>query len=216
MVRFEQRYGGLWYRAIGENGLEGDPVFHETAFGLAISAGIIDGDWTWPVHVLLDGRTMMDLGQRIPPGVIDFSVEQRIESHALLAEVRSWPHQVFQFSLAPSIELETGAVQSPPLVPEATGPANRWWADEHRAIHASLHSWWGLETWTVRCFARDAAGLADLAQLSVQVFVDAVTPDKTWCSLCGRFVQSDVPCPMPPDAGTTNTPVASAVSTPSA
>jgi hypothetical protein len=191
MIRFEQRYGGLWYRAIGangmEHGLEGEATLYETDLGLALP-GIVDGDWTWRVNVLTDGRTMMDLGRGIPARIIDSNVEQRIESHALLSEVRQWPHRVFSLNGVTQTVREALGDDLPPVVPEATGPANRWWFDGHHAVFAMLRSWWNpassarqegtpREIWTIWCFARDANDLAEAA-------ADLRQRERTWCILC--------------------------------
>jgi hypothetical protein len=72
-----------------EYGLDGDPTGYPTPLGLAF-AGILDGDWTCGVDVLTDGSTAMAPG-RWPHRVIDRSVDQRLEKHALLVSVRHWP-----------------------------------------------------------------------------------------------------------------------------
>ena len=117
----------------------------------------------------------MELGREIPPRVIDSSIEQRIESHALLAEVRSWPHQAFSLTLPAHTEPQVCGNNVPPPRPEATGPANRWWFDGDRAVFAMLRSWWRRpgpsaqdsappDIWTVWCFARDTADLAEATE----------------------------------------------------
>lgn len=198
MIRFEQRYGGLWYRAIGtngmEHGLEGEATLHETDLGLALP-GIVDGDWTWRVNVLTDGRTMMDLGRAIPARIIDSSVEQRIESHALLSEVRQWPHRIFSLTAATQAVPEVQGDDLPLPVPEATGPANRWWFDGDRAVFAMLRSWWNRarsarqegtpqEIWTIWCFTRDSSDLAEATRCLGRAVADLSQLEQTWCTLC--------------------------------
>lgn len=211
MIAFERRYGGLWYRAIGSNGIEhgldAEATLYETELGLSLPA-ILDGDWTWRVSILTDGRTMMDLGRGIPPRVIDSSVEQRLEHHAMLAAVRTWPHQLFSLTLAPYAEPEVrmlGVDWLLSAVPEATGPANRWWFDGKSAMYAHLSSWWGrpgragdraspAETWTIWCFSRDVGELAEIADRLKRAVVGMVQPEETWCMLCSRSVAAGSLC----------------------
>ncbi|MCP3785104.1 hypothetical protein NLX85_17180 [Micromonospora sp. A3M-1-15] len=72
-------------------GLDGEATGYQTEYGWAF-AGIVDGDWTWAVDVLAGGRTAMAPG-KASYRVIDRSVDQRLEKHALLADVSYWPHQ---------------------------------------------------------------------------------------------------------------------------
>jgi hypothetical protein len=147
MAEFEQRFGGLRSTILRERengmeyGLAGDYTIIQTGFGPAFR-GILDGPQTWPLYVLHDGRTLMRLRSPIPDRVIDSSVIQRIESDALLAMAGRWAHHRYTFTVASGAEpaVDTGAF--PPAVPEATGPAKRWWFDGDRAVFLRLRSWW--------------------------------------------------------------------------
>jgi hypothetical protein len=77
-------------------------TIYQTGFGPAFR-GIMDGAWTTPLYILHDGRTLVRLGGQVPDRVIDSSVVQRIESHALLAVAGRWPHH--RYILAIVIEL---------------------------------------------------------------------------------------------------------------
>ncbi|MGW2893156.1 hypothetical protein ACWDAO_00610 [Streptomyces sp. NPDC001212] len=65
------RYGGLWYPNTSCSpdwnamkyglGLDGEPPVRESPFGRLTPSACIDGDWTWDVDLLLDGRTMIGL-----------------------------------------------------------------------------------------------------------------------------------------------------------
>ena len=136
IVGFEQRYGGLWYRAFGDNGieygLEGGTTLYETDLGIALPA-ILDGDTTARMYLLPDGRTTVWTGRGNPSMVIDSSLQQRIENHALVAESRSWPHQVFSLTCALHAGPGLLADQLPPPVPEASGPANLWLRSQLRS-----------------------------------------------------------------------------------
>jgi hypothetical protein len=130
MVRFDHRYGGLRYRVVGSNnmeyGLDGEPIGYQTPHGMAFAA-ILDDDWTWPVDVLLDGRTAMGPG-RWPQRVIDRSVDQRLEKHSMLASVRRWPHQTFAVTTPTEVSPIVHEAVVPPLVYEATADYHRaWW-----------------------------------------------------------------------------------------
>jgi hypothetical protein len=77
-----------------EYGLDGEVRTAETPWGRAF-AGVLDGSWTWSLDVLADGRTAMAPGTW-PYLIIDRCVDQRLEAHALLAEVRGRPHRTFE------------------------------------------------------------------------------------------------------------------------
>jgi hypothetical protein len=122
LVRFEERYGGLWYPNTGysprcngmEYGLDGDPLIMESPFGWLIPSACVDGDWTWGVDLLFDGRTMIDLGSGNEPFLVDRDLPQRIEHHAQRALVHDWPHTAFHW------ETQTGAepaLAARPLIP---------------------------------------------------------------------------------------------------
>lgn len=209
MIGFEQRYGGLWYYILGGNGMEhglgGEATLHETESGLALRS-ILDGSWTARLDVLTDGRTMMSLGRGLPAVVIDRSVEQRIEGHALLAEAGLWPHRMFALSVPAGSEPELSASRDalPPLADEATGPADRWWFGGDRAVLLRLRAWShrpkaGGDTrftdrWSVWCFTRDAGELAGAADRFSRAFVGAAQLEEDWCTLCGRSVAAGESC----------------------
>ncbi|MEU8185463.1 hypothetical protein AB0B85_14625 [Micromonospora sp. NPDC049044] len=187
-VAFEQRYGGLAYRLRTngnhmEYGLDGEAYFRWTAEHGWMFPAAVDGDWTWGVDVLLDGRTAMAPGEW-PYRLIDSAVQQRLEKHALLAEVRLWPHVTLTYeteTLVPPTVTVTGV----PEVPEATGPADRWWYDGEVAAHLSLRGWpAGTDHWVLRCFSRARAGLSGVLDR-----LSAVGELDDWCSICGRALQ---------------------------
>jgi hypothetical protein len=74
MIRFEDRYGGLWYRLLSSNGMEhgldGEATAYPSADGWSFP-GIVDGDQTWAVDILLDERTVMTLAGQ--PRIINSS-----------------------------------------------------------------------------------------------------------------------------------------------
>ncbi|GAA1555821.1 hypothetical protein GCM10009827_090770 [Dactylosporangium maewongense] len=200
LVRFEASYGGLWYRVIGgnpmEHGLDGEVEVHDTPLGPAFT-GILDGAWTWPVDVLLDGRTALDLGSW-PFRVIDRSVEQRIEKHALLVEVKGWPHRTYTCRTPPRVAPVADERLLPPAVPEASGPADLWWRDDDTAVEATLHAWGGgQDLWTVRHFGR-VLHLAHHADPIVYAAMGHETVPATWCILCSEPVAPERMCPPPP------------------
>ncbi|GIH08322.1 hypothetical protein Rhe02_63890 [Rhizocola hellebori] len=196
MVRFEQRYGGLFYRVIGGDGMRyglgGEASCYHTSLGLAFG-GIFDGDWTWRVNVLLDGSTAMRPGYW-PDRIIDRSVNQRIEKHALLVEVRGWFHRTFQCATPSHVFPVANEEGLPPAVPEATGPAELWWADKDVAVQATLSSWppeW--DRWTVRYFARTLQQAAD-ANPTVYRAMGHETIPAVWCILCSDVVAPGTTC----------------------
>lgn len=141
-----QQFGGLWYSILRdrENGMEyalEECTVFQTGFGPAFG-GIMDGAWTWPVDILHDGRTLMRLGGHISDRVIDSSVIQRIEGHAQLSVAGHWPHHRYSLAVPAGTEPTVNAGAFPPVVPEATGPASRWWFDGDRAVLLRLKRWW--------------------------------------------------------------------------
>lgn len=212
LIDFEERYGGLWYYVLGgkgmRHGLEGRATLHETDFGVAVP-GIFDGDWSWPVDVLTDGRTVMRLGRDTLTRRIDDSLDQRIESHALLAEVVRWPHRIFSFTLPFSPDPRLGADQVnadrlPAPVPEATGTTSCWWFDGEHAVFIRLRAWWRrhkvpgestfVDSWAVWCFTRDGAELDEAAERYRSAITGAVELDQDSCMLCLRSVEAGEHC----------------------
>jgi hypothetical protein len=196
MVRFEERFGGLSYSVLGRNkmeyGLDGDISAERTPLGPAFG-GVVDGDWTWGLDVLLDGRTAMEPG-RWQYRVIDRSVMQRIERHALLVEVRGWFHRTFECLTPPHVWPITDERRLPPAVPEATGPAESWWSGSGVAVQATLKGWPPeRDLWTVRYFARKLQWTAD-ANPTVYAAVGHETVPATWCSLCTETVLPGTTC----------------------
>jgi len=189
MVAFERRYGGLSYPLIVGNameyGLDGDVTAYPTADGVAF-AGILDGDWNWAVDVLPDGRTAMAPGAW-SSRIIDRTVDQRLEKHALLAAVRRWPHRAYECFTPVGVPPGVRAELLPPPVPEASGPADRWWFDDAIAVQLTLHGWPPrLDHWIVRVFA-PAGGLLSGADAAVRAALHGqrATP-AGWCELCVR------------------------------
>lgn len=196
VVRFEERYGGLSYTVLGGNdmeyGLDGDLAGYHTPWGRAFG-GILDGDWTWDLGVLLDGRTVMEPG-RWPYRVIDRSVTQRLERHALLVEVRGWFHRSFECLTPPHVGLMADESPLPPPVPEATGPAELWWSGRDIAVQATLSGWPPEgDRWTVCYFARTTRQVAD-ADPTVYAAVGHETAPALWCAVCSRPVASGMTC----------------------
>jgi hypothetical protein len=202
MVRFEERYGGLWYPVLGPNGMEhgldGEPVGYRSPLGLAFT-GIVDGDWTWPVDVLADGRTAMGPG-RWPYRIIDRSVDQRLESHALLLTVSGWFHRTFTSYTPHDVVPVTDERHLPQSVPEATSPTERWWLDEDAgvAVQAKLRAWPPeRDEWTVRYFTRTPAQVADANPAVFRATVHETVP-ALWCTLCSHAVHPGRTChPLP-------------------
>jgi hypothetical protein len=209
MAEFEQRFGGLWYTILRERengmeyGLAGDYTIIQTGFGPAFR-GILDGPQTWPLYVLHDGRTLMRLRSPIPDRVIDSSVIQRIESDALLAVAGRWAHHRYTFSVASGAEPRVDTEAFPPAVPEATGPAKRWWFDGDRAVFLRLKSWWtrgsrtsstmaGPDRWTMWCFARAEADLAWASGRHNDIPGTPV-PDQDWCVMCLQSTPENLAC----------------------
>ncbi|WP_431973791.1 hypothetical protein [Micromonospora haikouensis] len=135
MIRFEERFGGLWYPVIGSNGMEyglGGDATVRGPLGLAVT-GIVDGDWTWGVDVLADGRTAMGPG-RWSYRVIDHTIDQRLESHAMLVTVNGWFHRTFTCYTPREVVPVVDERRLPRRVPEATGPTESWWLDDDAGV----------------------------------------------------------------------------------
>ncbi|GIE85567.1 hypothetical protein Are01nite_20470 [Actinoplanes regularis] len=190
LVGFAERYGGLSYSVLGNNkmeyGLDSLPLINSTPLGPAFT-GILDGDWTWGLDVLLDGRTAMGPG-RWPYRVIDRTIDQRIERHALLVEVRGWFHRTFECTTPSYVPPMTDEETLPPPVPDATGPAEYWWSEQDVAVQAQLSGWpIGRDRWTVRYFARTPQQAAE-ANHTVYAAAGHETVPATWCTLCTQAV----------------------------
>ncbi|WP_328720899.1 hypothetical protein OHT52_16320 [Streptomyces sp. NBC_00247] len=196
MVRFEERYGGLWYPLLGSNGMEhglrGEPTVRPGPHGWSFG-GILDGDATWALDVLLDGRTAMTLAGR--PRLINSGIAQRLEAHAQVARVRYWPHVTMGFAVGPGRTPTAAGIGFPPLDVEATGPAGTWWGDGESAVHLELHTWWGSEDlWIARCFAREAGRLASMAESVRQGVTGGAWREEHWCIWCSDSRRSMQPC----------------------
>ncbi|MFD1372258.1 hypothetical protein [Actinoplanes sichuanensis] len=196
VARFQERYGGLTYPVLGGNdmeyGVDGDPSFHDTPLGPAF-LGILDGDWTWSLSVLTDGSTAMGPGSW-PYRVIDRSVEQRIERHALVVEVRGRPHRTFECRTPPGVQPIVEDSMLPPAAPEASGPAELWWSGDDVAVQATLSAWPpGGDSWTIRYFARHPMRVT-AANDTVRAAVFHETVPAVWCSLCSRDVAPGATC----------------------
>jgi hypothetical protein len=197
MLEFEERYGGLSYRLLSANpmgyGLDGQPVGYRTGHGWAFG-GVLDGDWTAVMDVLVDGRIAFAPGRALSR-VIDRTVDQRLEKHALLAEVRTWPHRAFTITVPPGLipQLATGGL--PPVATEATGPATMWWHDQGRAVQLDLDSWWqDRDDWILRCFTRHRHDLAG-AVAATQTAANSLHPSEaTWCGICVNQVPAGQVC----------------------
>ncbi|MDP9863873.1 MULTISPECIES: hypothetical protein [Streptosporangium] len=199
MIAFEQRYGGLRCPALGPNGmdygLDGDTRVHSTAQGWAFY-GIVDGDWTDSVKVLLDGRAGMALAGK-PLRVLHRSVDQRLEAHALLLAVRHWPHLTLELAIPQGTIPPLVGTDLPPRIDESSGPADLWWFDGASAVHLCLNNWWtrNHDIWVARCFSQDAATLNRIKESLLDEVTELLQPGEVWCSLCGRHITSGRPCP---------------------
>lgn len=198
MIRFEERYGGLWYPVVGSNGMEhgldGDPAVHHSPLGSAFR-GIMDGDWTWGVDILADGRTAAGPGQW-DYRVIVRSVDQRIECHALLVEVRGWYHRTFSCDTPRGIAPVVDDSRFPPPVPEATSLTEFWWLDEDDgvAVQATLSAWPPhYDRWTMRYFARKPAQTSHANPVVFGATVHETVP-ALWCILCSGPVTPGRTC----------------------
>lgn len=58
----------------------------------------------------------------MPDRLIDSSVPQRIESHALLAMVGRWPHHHYSLAVPSGTEPAVSTRHFPPAVLDAAGP----------------------------------------------------------------------------------------------
>jgi len=209
MADFEQQFGGLWYSILKERengmeyGLQGDCTLFRTRFGPAFRA-IMDGALTEPLHILPDGRTLIGLGLSTPDRVIDSSVIQRIEGHALLAVAGRWAHHRYPFETAYGADPAVNTEAFPPAVPRATGPTKRWWLDGDRAVLLRLRSWWtrvrgtgimtaGPDRWTMWCFSRTEAGLAWASGRQADIGGIPVA-DSGWCVVCARSTPGSLNC----------------------
>ncbi|MFB7257967.1 hypothetical protein [Streptomyces nojiriensis] len=207
MIRFEERYGGLFYSPRGGNaneyGLGGVPSAHWTSHGWAFP-GILDGPGTCQVDVLADGRTAIPV-PGLPHRVINSSVDQRLEADALLASVYQWPHLVLRATTGLGMDPSVAEEHLPPRIHEATGPADKWWFDGRSAFNLELYSWWtprtDCDTWIVRCFALDGDAL-DRAASALRAAIPELTAALfDWCSLCGRVLDAGRSClPVLPPA----------------
>lgn len=197
MIRFEERYGGLWYPLLGSNGMEhglnGEATIYLNTDGCWTFQGIHDGDQTWSVDVLPDQRTAMTLAGR--PRIINSSILQRLEAHAQLSQVRDWPHVTFAVATEPSQDPTVAEAGLPALDVEATGPADRWWADSETAVHLKLHKWWGEEDiWVTRCFTKRAENLATTVDALRHAVTGGVRRNEDWCGLCTHVRQPEQAC----------------------
>jgi hypothetical protein len=205
MIRFEERYGGLCYQLLSTNGMEhgldGDASVILSDDGWIV-ASIVDGDQTWPVNVLLDGRTVTTLGGR--PRIINSSLDQRLASHAQLAQVRRRPHVALGLVTPPGQEPAIDGTGLPAIDAAATGPADRWWGDDEAAVHLEACKWWGSEDfWVVRCFTHRAEDLPALVEASRRALPGAAWRDEKWCTLCSQARRPEQPC-LPETDSTTH------------
>ncbi|GAA1023681.1 hypothetical protein Aple_090360 [Acrocarpospora pleiomorpha] len=193
MIAFEQRYGGLGVNGM-EYGLDGEATVYCTAEGWAFP-GIWDGDWTWGVEVLLDGRAGITLADK-PLRILNRSIDQRLEAHALLAAVRHWPHLLLELASPQGIVPVLAGADFPSPANEASGPADLWWFDGVSAVHLRLNNWWTRDhdVWIARCFSKEAIGLSQLKELLLTQVIGSLVPGEVWCSLCCRFSAVDRPC----------------------
>ncbi|MEU7451911.1 hypothetical protein [Streptosporangium roseum] len=198
MIAFEQRYGGLWCPALKPNGmkygLDGDARVHWTAQGWAFF-GIMDGDWTDSVEVLLDGRTGMTLAGK-PLRILHRSVDQRLEAHALLLTVHRWPHLTLELAIPRGKIPPLVGADLPPRVDEASGPTDLWWLDGASAVHLCLNNWWTKDhgMWVARCFSQDATTLNQIKESLLNEVAELLQPGEVWCSLCERRTIPGGPC----------------------
>ncbi|MEU0521914.1 hypothetical protein [Streptosporangium sp. NPDC006007] len=198
MIAFEQRYGGLWCPALGPSGmdygLDGDTRVYWTAQEWAFY-GIVDGDWTWRVEVLLDGRAGMTLADK-PLRILNRSVDQRLEAHALLLTVRHWPHLTLELAIPRGMIPALVGADLPPWVDEASGPVDLWWFDGASAVHLCLDNWWTKDhdIWVARCFSRDAMPLNRIKESLLNEVTEPLQPREVRCSLCERNTITGRPC----------------------
>jgi hypothetical protein len=200
MVGFERRYGGLGYPLIVGNpmeyGLDDDLTAYPTPDGTAF-AGIWDGDWNWAVDVLPDGRTAMAPGAW-SSRVLDRTVDQRLEKHALLTAVRRWPHRGYECFTPMGVRPAVREESLPPAVPEASGPADLWWFDDATAVQVTLRGWPPRhDHWIVRVFARADHLLAGADAIVRSAVHGGSAKPAGWCELCLRGLPGDKACHPP-------------------
>ena len=130
-----------------------------------------------------------------PSRVIDRSVDQRLEKHALLAAVRRWPHRAYECFTPTDVPPAVRDELLPPPVPEASGPADRWWFDDVTAVQLTLHAWPPRhDYWIARVFAR-AAHLLDGADPIVRSAIHGGQAKAAgWCELCVRGLPGTNAC----------------------
>ncbi|GAA3755156.1 hypothetical protein GCM10022225_44880 [Plantactinospora mayteni] len=198
MVRFEVRYGGLWYPAVGPNGMEygldGDATVHRSPLGLAFT-GIMDGARTSGIDILADGQTAWGPG-RWSYRVIDRSVDQRLESHALLVAVSDWCHRTFTCYTPRDVNPVVDERRLPQPVSEATSPTEFWWLDDDAdiAVQARLSAWPPeRDEWTLRYFARTPAQAAEANPTVFGATVHETVP-ALWCTLCSQLIEPGRTC----------------------
>ena len=80
---------------------------------------MLDGDWTAAMDVLVDGRLAFAPG-RARSRVIDRTVDQWLEKHALLTEVRSLAHRGSTLTVPPGLVPQVDSRGLPPVAAEAT------------------------------------------------------------------------------------------------
>ncbi len=208
MVRFEQRFGGIGYKLLVGNpmtyglrvkrhGPRRGPTAYLTEQGWAF-AGIVDGDLTWGLDVLVDGRVAVDYGEPIAYRVLNRNVEQRLQSDALLAELRHRPHRSFEFRVANKVTPSIPDAGLPPVLPEASGEGALWWGGGESAFFARLHSWIydGMDSWQLWAFAVQPSAVQDVRDL---VAFRALQPvESTWCHLCGEPTTAGETCTQAP------------------
>ncbi|EEP72375.1 transposase [Micromonospora sp. ATCC 39149] len=169
-------------------------MVHRSPLGLAFT-GIVDGDWTWGVDVLADGRTAMGPG-RWSYRVIERCVDQRLESHALLVTVSGWFHRTFTCYTPRGVAPIVDERHLPQRVPEATGPTDSWWlnGDAGVAVQAQLSAWpHDRDVWTIRYFTRAPAQAADANPVVFGATIHETVP-ALWCTLCSHLVEPGGTC----------------------
>lgn len=159
----------------------------------------LDGDtrvyWTNSVEVLPDGRAGMTVPDR-PLRVLNRSVDQRLEAHALLLTVRHRPHLTLELAIPQGTTPVLAGADFPPRVDEASGPADLWWFDGASAVHLHLHTWWAKDhdIWEARCFSRDATTLNRIKESLLNEVTEPLQPREVRCSLCERRTITGRPC----------------------
>jgi hypothetical protein len=110
----------------------------------------------------------------------------------------------YPFEMAYGTEPAVNTEAFPSAVPQATGPAKRWWLDGDRAVFLRLRSWWSRDRgtgtmmarpdrWTMWCFSRTEDGLARASGRHADI---AGTPiaDNDWCVVCARSTPGSLNC----------------------